>query len=64
MKKFDWRDPNAYKFRHGLWTQREFYAWEFLRRNTEYRTQWKMELGNYTKKEEILGDEYIDPENP
>jgi len=35
----DWRDPAVYAFTAGLSPQQ--WAWEFLRRNPEYRRQWQ-----------------------
>lgn len=40
----DWRDPASYAYTHDL--TREGWAWEFLRRNPNYRRAWNEHAGN------------------
>ncbi|MFO7559340.1 MAG: DUF6499 domain-containing protein, partial [Desulfobacterales bacterium] len=51
-KKPDWRNPDDYIFDNLFMTERESYAWEFLRRNEEYRQVWDKELKAYLKKKQ------------
>jgi transcriptional regulator len=42
----DWRDPASYEYTRDL--TREGWAWEFLRRNPNYRKSWRDQLGPAT----------------
>ena len=49
----DWLDPAAYAFTAGLSPQQ--WAWEFLRRNTEYRRQWQAFWDTWQALEAVYG---------
>lgn len=68
FKPSDWRNPDEYKF-----VSREYYAWQFIRRNKTYREVWTKELTNYLEREKKPGIEdveinddlfFITPDNP
>jgi len=51
MKKPNWRNPEDYEYQPGFWlTEKEFYIWQFLRRNEEYRKEYMRERELYRKK--------------
>jgi hypothetical protein len=49
MSKRDWKNPKDYAFVETLSVNR--LAWEFLRRNPEYRADWARELPRYLERE-------------
>lgn len=50
----NWRNPDDYAFKPNIWTKREFFAWEFLRRNPEYQKTWNKEIELYKTKKQKL----------
>lgn len=47
-KKPDWRNSKDYEYRGTqYWTETEFFCWEFLKRNHDYRKDWERELAKY-----------------
>lgn len=44
----DWRKPADYRFPHGFPAHR--WAWEFLRRNPDYREEWNAVLSRFRSK--------------
>ncbi|CCK80033.1 DUF2285 domain-containing protein [Desulfobacula toluolica] len=60
----DWRNPDDYAFKPGFWTEKQFYAWQFIRRNAEYRKDWERELQHYLEKKELEGFEDLDINDP
>jgi hypothetical protein len=54
-KKPDWTNPEDYEYRGGVFcTEVEFFCWEFLRRNKNYRKDWKRELANFLERKKPL----------
>jgi hypothetical protein len=49
----DWRDPEAYAFTAHL--TREQWAWEFLRRNPDYRREWAVFVATWRDLEAAYG---------
>ena len=44
-KKLDWRNPDDYEFMNNLF--KPGWAWQFIRRNPEYRKDWERELPKF-----------------
>lgn len=51
--KLDWRKPEDYEFTQGL--ALDEWGWEFLRRNSEYRQEWKNLTKKYPDRARVLG---------
>ncbi|MCU0833940.1 MAG: DUF6499 domain-containing protein [Gammaproteobacteria bacterium] len=49
----DWRDPDAYAFTGGLTAAQ--WAWEFLRRNPDYRREWAVFVAVWRELEAAYG---------
>lgn len=49
----DWREPNAYRFTAALSAGQ--WAWEFLRRNPRYRTEWSEFIATWQALEAAYG---------
>lgn len=51
MKTANWRNPREYEYPPSSWlSEKEFYAWQFLRRNKEYHKEYDRERGLYLKR--------------
>jgi len=60
--KRNWRDPKDYGFTKKLTS--EGWAWEFLRRNPEYRKDWERELKIYVQKQRENPTEKLSVDDP
>ena len=65
MTRPNWRNREEYLYDgSGFWTENQFYAWQFIRRNLDYRKCYQRELSRFKKRILEKGISDIDETSP